>query len=94
MIEAGLEAEVRGLLAQGFHGHEKPLQAIGYKETLAWINGEFPARADWEERVVINTRRLAKAQRTWFQKMAKEVYDPRTGGEALRRASEAFIGRE
>ncbi len=95
MLAAGLEAEVRALLGSGFHGREKPLQAIGYKETVQWIAGGFGTdRAAWEERIVINTRRLAKAQRTWFQKIVSKAYDPRTEGEALRRAGEEFIGRE
>src|SRR5690554_2415998 len=64
MLENGLVEEVESLLQQGFTGKEKPLQSIGYKETLAFINGEL-AREELCERISVSTRKLAKAQRTW-----------------------------
>ncbi len=96
MLAAGLVEEVRGLLAAGLTGLEKPLQSIGYKETLDWLNGVYgPDRAAYEERIVINTRRLAKAQRTWFQKEDRRVFDPRLGPqEVLRAAGEFFNAPE
>lgn len=67
MLEQGLEAEVRGLLAQGYHADLKPMQAIGYRHMVNHISG------DWDRDTTIDllsrdTRRYAKRQYTWFKK--------------------------
>ena len=93
MIENGLLTEVQNLLMQGFTGEERPLQSIGYKETLDWIRGKYGSdQAAYEERININTRQLAKVQRTWFKKeLEKQIFDPRTQGESLLSAARSFI---
>jgi tRNA dimethylallyltransferase len=68
MIEAGLEDEVARLLARGLTPDLPVLRSVGYAETIALRNGAFD-RAAWRERIVINTRRLAKRQRTWFRSL-------------------------
>ena len=78
MIDDGLIEEVESLFAQGFKGTEKPLQSIGYKETIDWLNGVYGEDKEaYIERLSINTRRLAKSQRTWFKKKEKTQYDVR-----------------
>jgi len=67
MIQKGLVEEVRGLLAG-----EKPLSrqasaAIGYAEIIDHLQGGINLE-DAVEKIKINTRRLAKAQRTWFKR--------------------------
>lgn len=42
-------------------------QAVGYAEILAHLRGEC-SLDDAIEQIKINTRRLAKHQRTWFRK--------------------------
>lgn len=84
MLELGLIEEVRKLLQQGYRGTEKPLQSIGYKETIDWIQGIYGTdQAAYLERLSINTRRLAKSQRTWFKKKDKIQYDIRHDQEKL-----------
>ncbi len=66
MIEAGLVDEVKALLDE-----EKPLSqqarcAIGYAEIIEHLNGRMDLK-DAVEKIKINTRRLAKGQRTWFK---------------------------
>ncbi len=66
MAEVGLFDEVRSLLAE-----EKPLStqakaAIGYAEVIHHLNGKL-TQNEAIERIKINTRRLAKSQRTWFK---------------------------
>lgn len=66
MIEAGLIDEVKALLNE-----EKPLSqqarcAIGYAEIIEHLSGRMDLK-DAIERIKINTRRLAKGQRTWFK---------------------------
>ena len=66
MIQAGLVDEVKALLAE-----EKPLSqqaavAIGYAEIIAMLRGEMDLDTA-VEKIKINTRRLAKSQRTWYK---------------------------
>lgn len=66
MIDAGLVDEVRSLLEE-----EKPLSqqarcAIGYTEIIEYLKGRIDLK-DAIELIKVNTRRLAKGQRTWFK---------------------------
>ena len=66
MIDAGLVNEVKSLLDE-----EKPLSkqarcAIGYAEIIEHLNGKMSLE-DAVESIKINSRRLAKGQRTWFK---------------------------
>lgn len=66
MLEQGLVEEVKGLKIDGFESNSSGAGSIGYRETLAYLNGE----CDYEElvsNVITNTKRLAKKQRTWFR---------------------------
>jgi len=67
MMEAGLLAEVRSLLADGAGLGEQARQALGYAQLLAHLRGEVSLEQAVEE-IKIQTRRLAKHQRTWFRK--------------------------
>ncbi|HUU86012.1 MAG TPA: tRNA (adenosine(37)-N6)-dimethylallyltransferase MiaA [Phycisphaerae bacterium] len=67
MIEQGLVDEVRSLLAL-----QRPLstaarQALGYAEIIEHLQGRI-SLANAVEMIKINTRRFAKAQRTWFKR--------------------------
>ena len=76
MLQAGLIDEVKAILNEGFSGNEKPLQSIGYKEILAFLDGQLEEK-DILERTVITTRQLAKQQRTFFAKIEpKQTYNP------------------
>lgn len=66
MIDEGLEDEVRGLLASRVPRDAPAMQAIGYKQTLTYIDGDID-RAEWLRLIARDTRRLAKRQRTWFK---------------------------
>ncbi|MBT6326518.1 MAG: tRNA (adenosine(37)-N6)-dimethylallyltransferase MiaA [Bdellovibrionales bacterium] len=76
MVNDGLIQEVENLLKSGFTGQEKTLQLIGYKETLEYIQSE-QTLDECIEKIFISTRQLAKAQRTFFNKMkSKTSYNP------------------
>jgi tRNA dimethylallyltransferase len=95
MIQDGLVHEVEQLLAMGFSGLEKPLQSIGYKETIQWIQGIFGYdQKKYIERIIISTRQLAKAQRTWFKTKEKEQFDPRYEAEELLARVRNFMVQE
>lgn len=67
MISSGLIEEVRGLITQGIEKNPSAAQAIGYRETIAYLKGEIGEDA-LVETIVKNTRKLLKKQRTWFNK--------------------------
>jgi tRNA dimethylallyltransferase len=67
MFESGLLEEVRGLLAQGLSGNEKPFEALGYKQALQVLSGACSVEQAIES-TTIATRQYAKRQRTWFRR--------------------------
>lgn len=67
MLASGLVEEVRRLLFQGFREGLTAQHAIGYKEIVAYLDGD----CSLEEAVAsikVSTHRYAKRQRTWFKK--------------------------
>lgn len=74
MLQEGLLDEVRALLNSGFTGEEKPLQSIGYKESLEYLRGDIVSVDELLEKISISTRQLAKSQRTWFNR-EKEKFE-------------------
>ncbi len=69
MMEAGLLAEVQSLLAEPNGIGPQAAQAVGYAELIAHLNGQLTLD-EAVEQIKINTRRLAKHQRTWMRRMA------------------------
>lgn len=67
MFENGLVDEVCALLAQGLPDVSTAMQAIGYKETAAYLRGEYDL-AEAIERVQRESRRYAKRQLTWLRR--------------------------
>lgn len=72
MLKSGLINEVQKLLEAGHSPTLKPLQSIGYKETISYLEGKMD-RKELHERIYINTRRLAKSQKTFFNKIEPKV---------------------
>src|SRR5262249_37270446 len=70
MIECGLVEEVRGLLAAGHELGRTARQAVGYREALAYIAGEYD-QAEMAARIKARTRRFAKRQGTWFRSLSE-----------------------
>ncbi len=66
MLAAGLVAEVQGLLQSGVPADCKPLQAIGYKEVVAYLQGNHD-QTEMTRLIKRNTRHFAKRQLTWFR---------------------------
>jgi tRNA dimethylallyltransferase len=86
MVECGLVDEVRRLVATGgspvvTHAGEPPAatssqlgrtarQAVGYREALAYLAGEYD-RDEMIARIKARTRRFAKRQGTWFRSLSE-----------------------
>ena len=67
MLEAGLIEEVKCLQEKGYHKSMVSMQGLGYKEILAYLEGEISL----EEAIYIlkrDTRHFAKRQLTWFRR--------------------------
>ena len=73
MMEEGLVEEVRQLQAMGCRRDSVAMQGLGYKEILAYLDGEYPL----EEAVRIlkrDTRHFAKRQLTWFRREKDTIW--------------------
>ena len=67
MLKEGLLEEVQKLKDMGYHRGMVSMQGLGYKEILAYLNGEMSL----ETAVNIlkrDTRHFAKRQLTWFRR--------------------------
>lgn len=92
MITDGLIDEVKTILEQGITENEKPLQSIGYKETIEYIrnsSNDIPALI---EKIYIATRQLAKSQKTFFKKIKpKYNYHPLKDRDRILQEAISFI---
>ena len=73
MVEDGLEAEVQKLLSAGVSASSVSMQGLGYKELVAYLNGE----CSLEEAIYIlkrDTRHFAKRQLTWFKREEEVIW--------------------
>jgi len=67
MIRAGLVDEVIRLRAHGLGDGLNAMQALGYKQVVAYLEGRF-THEQMVEAIKTETRRFAKRQYTWFKK--------------------------
>jgi tRNA dimethylallyltransferase len=65
MVQMGLVEEVERLIPQGLKENHSAAQAIGYKQTLDFL--EHRNEAEYLMRLKQATRRYAKSQFTWFK---------------------------
>lgn len=76
MVENGLVDEVRRLQTMGCHSDMVSMQGLGYKEILAYLNGDCTL----EEAVYVikrQTRHFAKRQITWFKRERDVIWLPK-----------------
>ena len=66
MLTAGLVGEVRHLLRSGLKENPSAAQAIGYRETIDFIEGRL-TETDLAATIGQDTRALVRKQRTWFR---------------------------
>ena len=85
MLEMGLEQEIRDLLSSGLDKRCTALQAIGYKEFVAALDGQCTIEEAADE-VRQSSRRYAKRQLTWFRRNKRIHWltrRPETGSEEI-----------
>jgi len=65
MVEKGLIEETRKLLARGYSPGLKPMQSLGYRHVIRYLEGRYD-REEMVRQLQMDTRRYAKRQLTWF----------------------------
>lgn len=66
MVENGLVDEIKQLVEQGYGKDIQRLKSLGYREMLAFVEGDRPFD-EAVELMKMYTRRYAKRQLTWFK---------------------------
>lgn len=94
MLEAGLVAEVEGLLAHGLG--RTAARAVGYAQAAALLRGEMTAD-EASDAITAGTRRLARKQMGWFGRDPRvhwlDAQDPDLVARALDLVAQADAGR-
>jgi len=90
MLEQGLVDEVRGLRDAGYHREMVSMKGLGYKEILAYLDGEISL----EEAVYVlkrDTRHFAKRQLTWMRREKDVTFLEREPVETLVERAEKVV---
>lgn len=67
MLEQGLIAEVQGLLEAGIPAACEAMSGLGYRETVAYLQGELTDEQALAQDIGRSTRRLIRTQSNWFR---------------------------
>jgi len=70
MFQAGLVAETEALLERGLTQNPIALQALGYRQVVQYLRGEY-SLPQVIELIKIRTRQFAKRQMTWFKRQGR-----------------------
>lgn len=73
MIEEGLVDEVKALKDQGCHRDMVSMKGLGYKEILAYLDGEM-SLDEATDLLKKETRHFAKRQLTWFRREKEPIW--------------------
>lgn len=91
MWAEGLVEEVRGLVDRGLREGRTASRALGYRQVLAYLDGEL-TEAEAKAATVTGTRRFARKQLGWFRRDPRIVWLP-AGAEAVGTIGSAVRGR-
>lgn len=96
MLEEGLVEEVRELRRRGYDEQQVSMQALGYKEILAYLKGEC-GYGQAVELLKRDTRRFAKRQLSWFRRLPQihwfDLTDPKKNAEQFDAISDIIAGK-
>ena len=73
MVERGLIDELKRLKSMGYTQDMVSMKGIGYKEILAYLDGQYTLD-EAIEKVKLESRRFAKRQLTWFRREKDTVW--------------------
>lgn len=92
MFEQGLVAETEALLKQGLQKNRVALQAIGYKEVVAYLEGKIDLEA-CQEWIKKGSRQFAKRQLTWFGRDPRVNWIDLSGQESVEEIAEILYNK-
>lgn len=90
MVEAGLLSEVEELLKRGYAKTLPPMQSLGYRHMVNYLDGQWT----WGRAVELlarDTRRYAKRQMTWFRADPNITWHHPCQTEAICSAIKVFL---
>ena len=73
MIQEGLLEETRALLEQGCTAQTQSMKAIGYRESIQFLQGLIPTKEQYRHRLKVNTHHYARRQIIWGRKYARKT---------------------
>lgn len=83
MVEEGLIQEVEGLIKKGYAPHLRPMQSIGYRHAVQFLEGTWDLDTMISQ-LQVDTRRYAKRQFTWFRADPEMIWlTPDAKGEII-----------
>ena len=88
MLEMGLVEEIKSLLSSGIPAKCTAMQAIGYKEFIAALDGRCTIE-DAADQVRQSSRHYAKRQLTWFRRNKSIHWLTRSAGDSADKIIEA-----
>ena len=74
MMQQGLMEEVKALKEAGCTRDMTSMQGLGYRELLAWMDGEHASLEAAVMDIKKNTRHFAKRQLTWFRRERNVIW--------------------
>jgi tRNA dimethylallyltransferase len=74
MLESGLIEEVKALLKNGIEENPNAANAIGYRESIAFLKGEIKEE-ELLPLIIKNTNGLVKKQKTWFRTQLPDPHE-------------------
>jgi tRNA dimethylallyltransferase len=90
MFQAGLVDEVRGLLTQYGSLSRTASQAVGYREVLQHLDGQFDLPTTIQH-VKHATHQFARRQETWFRGLSECRFLPQAEGQASREVADGIL---
>lgn len=93
MLADGLVDEVRRLLASGVPAHAQAMKAIGYKEIVPFIQGEWTLEKAIYK-LKLGTRHYAKRQLTWMRREENVLWVDSLQQDAYQRLKAWFLQGE
>ena len=73
MVREGLLEETQTLLTHGCTAETQSMKAIGYRESIQFLEGIIPSKEQYVHRLKINTHHYARRQIIWGRKYTNKV---------------------
>lgn len=93
MLDDGLADEVKSLLDSGVPADAQAMKAIGYKEIVPYLRGEWPLEKAVYE-LKLGTRHYAKRQLTWMRREEDVLWVDALSADAFEQLENWYTGGE